>query len=108
MPGRRIINEEDARRCLAAAKSFRGGVAAWAQVNGVDGRSLNCWRVNLRRRKAPQPRALAPRLVELVPASMARAARIGYVLHIRGVELEVGNHFDEVSLRRLVRLLKSC
>jgi len=108
MPGRRIINEEDARRCLAAAKAFRGGVAAWAQVHGVDGRSLNCWRVNLRRRKAPAPRALAPRLVELVPAPMASAARAAYVLHIRGVELEVGHGFEDESLRRLIGLLKSC
>lgn len=83
-------------------------MAAWAQVNGVDGRSLNCWRVNLRRRKAPKPRALAPRLVELVPAPMPRATRSGYVLHVRGVELEVGDHFDEASLRRLVGVLKSC
>lgn len=108
MAGRRIFNEQDARRCLAAAKSSRGGLAAWARANGVDGRSLNAWRVNLGRRGVPRVRAIAPRMVELVPAAMRAAARAPYVLHIRGVELELGDNFDEQSLRRLVGLLKSC
>jgi hypothetical protein len=38
MAGRRILNEQDARRCLAAAKSSQAGVAAWSRAHGVDGR----------------------------------------------------------------------
>jgi hypothetical protein len=107
MAGRRIFDEQDARRCLAAAKAARGGAADWARAHGIDGRSLNAWRVNLSRRGVPRVRALAPRLVELVPAAPAsRTAR--YVLHVAGVELEVGDDFNEVGLRRLVTLLKSC
>lgn len=106
MAGRRIFDEQDARRCLAAARSSRDGLAAWARAHGIDGRSLNLWRVNLRRRGLP--RAVAPTMVELVPAPMATASRAPYVLHIRGVELEVGDDFEEQSLRRLVGLLKSC
>lgn len=108
MAGRRIINEQDARRCLAAARSSRGGLAAWARGHGIDGRSLNAWRVNLESRGVPRPRALAPKLVELVPAPTAVAARTPYVLHVRGVELEVGDDFNEQALRRLLGLLKSC
>lgn len=108
MAGRRIFNEQDARRCLAGAKSSRGGLAAWAQANGVDGRSLHCWRLNLGRRSVPRGRTLTPRLVELVPAAMTTIARAPYVLRIKGVELEVGDAFDEQSLRHLVGLLKSC
>lgn len=106
MAGRRILNEQDARRCLAAAKSSQGGPAAWARAHGVDARSLNCWRVNLGRRSVP--RALAPKMIELVPAPMVTVAHAPFVLHIRGVELEVDDNFDEPSLRRLVGLLKSC
>jgi len=106
MAGRRIANEQDARRCLAAAKASRGGLAAWTRAHGVDGRSLNAWRVNFERRGVPRLRAVGPKLVELVTA--APAARAPFVLHVRGVELEVDDNFDEQSLRRLVGLLKSC
>jgi hypothetical protein len=108
MAGRRIYDEQDARRCLAAARSTPGGLAAWAPKHGVDGRSVNAWRVNLERRGVPRPRTMAPRMVELVPAVPRFAPRASYVLRVAGVELEVGEHFDEPSLRRLVGLLKSC
>ena len=108
MAGRRILNEQDARRCLAAAKSARGGLAMWARAQGVDGRSLNAWRVNLGRRGVARVRAVVPKMVELVPTATLAAPRVPYVLHIGGVELEVGANFDEQFLRRLVGLLKSC
>lgn len=108
MVGRKIINEQDARRCLRAARSTRGGVAAWARAHGVDGRSLNAWRVNLGRRGVTRVRAVAPRMVELVPAAPRATVRTPYVLRVGGVELEVGDDFEPESLRRLVGLLKSC
>jgi hypothetical protein len=107
MAGRKIFDERDARRCLASARSSRGGLGAWARAHGVDGRSLNAWRVNFGRRGAPRARAASAKLVELVQATVS-VARSSYVLHIGGVELEVGDHFDEQSFRRLVGLLKSC
>ena len=112
MAGRRIFNEQDARRCLAAAKATGGGVAAWARQHGIDGRSLNAWRVNLQRRGGTRVRAVSPKLVELVPmpaVSRTRSeGRASYVLRVGGVELELGENFEEQSLRRLVGLLKSC
>ena len=107
MAGRRIFNEQDARRCLAAVRSSRDTLAEWARAHGIDGRSLNLWRVNLESRGVSRARSVAPKLVELVPAPSA-TARSPYVLHVRGVEVEVGHDFDEPSLRRLVGLLKSC
>jgi hypothetical protein len=45
--------------------------------------------------------------VELVPAAPpAPAAR--YVLHVGGVELELGDDFHEDTVRRLVQMLLSC
>jgi hypothetical protein len=108
MAGRKIFNEQDARRCLAAAKSSRGGLAAWTRAHGVDGRSLNLWRVNLERRGAPRKRTVGPKLIELVPAAPSILASAPYVLRVGGVELEVGDNFDEQSLRRLIGVLKSC
>jgi len=108
MAGRRIFDEQDARRCLAAAKAARGSLAEWARTHGIDGRSLNAWRVNLSRRGVPRARALAPRLIELVPATPPSSSAVRYVLRVGGVEFEVGDDFNEVGLRRLVTLLKSC
>jgi len=109
MAGRKIFNEQDARRCLAAVKSSRADLATWAGSHGIDGRSLNLWRVNLSRRGTSSPRAVKPvQLVELVPAVPRNVPRAPYVLRVGGVELEVGDQFDEQSLRRLVGILKSC
>lgn len=106
MAGRRIFNEQDARRCLSAARAARGGLAEWARAHGIDGRSLNAWRVNLGRRGVRRP-ASAPRLVELVPmAAAVSGAR--YVVHVSGVKLELGDDFNEHTVRRLVGLLRSC
>jgi hypothetical protein len=109
MAGRRISNEQEARRCLGAARSASGGLAEWARSHGIDGRSLNAWRVNLERRRAPRPRVVAPKVVELVPVPIAAAVSSArYVLHVGGVGLELGDDFNEQTLRRLVGLLRSC
>ncbi len=72
MAGRKVFDEQDARRCLLAAKSWRGGLSEWARANGVDGRSLNAWRVNLEGRGGTRKRRRSPtqrvRLVELIEA----------------------------------------
>lgn len=108
MAGRKVFNEQDARRCLAAVRASRRELAEWAREHGVDGRSLNLWRVNLERRGVVRVRAETPRMIELVPMAARVVARAPYVLRIGGVELELGADFDEQSLRRLVGLLKSC
>jgi hypothetical protein len=109
MAGRKVLNEQDARRCLTAVKASRRELGAWAREHGVDGRSLNLWRVNLARRGVLRVRATAPKLVELVVAPAAVVdRRASFVLRVGDVELEVGDNFDETSLRRLVGVLKSC
>jgi hypothetical protein len=37
---RKITDEREARRCLAAARAAGGTVGLWARANGIDGRSL--------------------------------------------------------------------
>jgi hypothetical protein len=103
---RKIEDERDARACLRAAKAARLSVGEWARDNGVDGRSLNAWRINLAR--SPIPAATAKlRLVELVPAAPPRAdAR--YVVHVDGARIELADDFREETLVRLVRALRAC
>ncbi len=112
MSGRRKIgNEHEARRCLSQVEAAGGEVGAWARAHGIDGRSLNAWRVNLARRgsAAEQSRRSSPvsALVELVPEpSSSRIAR--YVVDIGGARVELGDDFSEPTLRRLIEVLRSC
>jgi hypothetical protein len=103
---RKIEDERDARACLRAAKAARVSVGEWARDNGVDGRSLNAWRINLLRSCAPEEVA-KPQLVELVPTTPPRAdAR--YVVHVDGARIELADDFREETLARLVRALRAC
>jgi hypothetical protein len=107
MAGRKIRDAEDARACLSAVASSGLRRAQWARAHGVDGRSLNAWRLNLAERvvgAAPAERAL--RLVELVPEPVAEEAR--YVVRCGSLSVEVDHRFDGATLRRLLAVVASC
>jgi hypothetical protein len=121
---RKITDEREARRCLAAARRAGERAGAWARAHGIDGRSLNAWRVNLARRGASstttrtarrppaavivQPRRRAA-LVELVPAPRPSAsAPARYVVHVGEVRVEVGDDFAAATLRRILEVLRAC
>jgi hypothetical protein len=115
---RKITDEFDARRCLAAARRAGGDIGAWARANGVDGRSLNTWRMNLARRGSARASSAArsrtaevassrATLVELIPAP--RSSTGGrYVVHVGTTRVEVGDDFDPNTLRRIVEVLRAC
>lgn len=105
---RKIEDERDARTCLGAATVAGVSAGEWAREHGVDGRSLNAWRINLARAGAGQMPSASPlRLVELVPAPPPRAdAR--YVVHVSGAQIELADDFREETLVRLVRALRAC
>lgn len=112
--GRKIRDEREARRSLAAAK--RSGLSRrdWARARGIDGRSLRAWEMNLRRREThrePQRarEVAAPRgLVELVPiaARVAGGGDARYVLDVAGARLEFGDDVAVTTLRRVVEALR--
>jgi hypothetical protein len=117
--GRKIEDEREARACLKAAKGENLG--RWAREHGIDGRSLNAWRINLEARakstsrRPPRTKAAlsskSTALVELVPRSrveLVAPTSARYVVRIEGAELEVGDDFDAETLARLVRVLRSC
>lgn len=109
---RKINNQHEARRCLKAAE--RAGLTAgeWAREHGIDGRSLNAWRMNLARRTPAKQRTdLEPRLVELVPMAvpvLGPGSDPRYLVRIRDITIEFGADFHEESLVRLVRALHAC
>jgi transposase-like protein len=113
---RKITDEREARRCLAAARAAGGTVGRWARANGIDGRSLNAWRMNLARRGkggTPPPMkeatALHPRaaLVELVPTPRPTSAR-RYAVQLGDALVEFGDDFDPHTLRRVLEVLRAC
>lgn len=104
---RKIKDERDARACLKAATAARVSVREWARENGIDGRSLNAWRINLSRSGASEKAVSKPRLVELVPAAPARA-EARYVVRLAGADVELADDFREETLMRLVRALRAC
>ena len=117
MSKRKIADEQDARACLDRAKVEGQSLGAWARANGVDGRSLNIWRVNLERAdhcRGAGSSAMSdlPRfgLVELVPrperVNSGSGAR--YVLEIEGTRLEFGDDASSATLRRVLEAVRAC
>ena len=116
---RKITDEREARRCLRAAARAGEPAGAWARAHGIDGRSLNAWRINLARRAAtpkmsrPVPRwppaslARGPAVVELVPASPVKAAA-PFAVVVGELRVEVAGDFDPTTLQRLVQVLRAC
>ena len=99
---RRIKDEVEARACLAKVRESRLPLAAWSREHGIDGRSLNTWKVNLERREMA---GLKPRFVELVPRASVSAR---YAVIVGDVRIEVDDSFQAETLVRLVRALRSC
>jgi hypothetical protein len=99
---RRIRDEVEARACLAKVTESGRPLAAWSREHGIDGRSLNTWRVNLERRELA---ALKPRFVELVPRASMSAR---YAVVVGDVRIEVDDSFQPETLARLVAALRSC
>lgn len=99
---RKIRDEVDARACLAKVTESGRPLAAWSREHGIDGRSLNTWKVNLERREVA---ALKPRFVELVPRASMSAR---YAVIVGDVRIEVDDSFQPETLARLVAALRSC
>lgn len=103
---RKIRDQEDARRCLAAARAAGQGRSEWARQHGVDGRSLYGWEKKLEPDGA-EPQAKRRGLVELIPDARRPVAR-RFVVRCGRLAVEVDDHFDEAALGRLLRVVATC
>ena len=108
MAGRKIRDGADARTSLAAAAESKVSRAEWARQQGIDGRSLNAWRLNLARREQEEMEPRPIRLVELVPAAAPPCATARYLVRCGDLEVEVDGGFDDETLARLLRVVASC
>lgn len=102
---RKVRDAADARQLLDDLKHSRLSLADFAQVRGVDGRSLNMYRLNLESAvKAPEPL----RLVELVPSAAPASGAARYIVRCGELSVEVDDQFDDQVLRRLLAVVASC
>jgi hypothetical protein len=117
--GRKIEDEREAVRCLRAAERAGLSTGEWARANGIDGRSLRAWKMNIGRRGVParpQKRRRKPvrarhALIELVPAGTRATEGIGagrYLLEVGGARVEFGDDMSVATLRRVLEALRSC
>lgn len=84
------------------ARSPVRGMSSWAQAQGIDGRSLHCWKLNLGR---AQPSSVLE-LVAISPPAVSTRAR--YTVRVDGIEVEVGDDFCEETLQRLLEVVVAC
>ena len=117
MTRRKIRDHNEAAELLEALETSGQSAADFCRARGLDGRSLNCWRINLQRDGAPPQRDGAPpqrddgpalgglRLVELAAARPEPAV---YRIVVGGIEVEVDDHFREDTLARLLAVVAAC
>ena len=106
---RKIDNENDARSCLAQAAASGLPRARWAQMHGIDARSLHAWHLNLNRH-----RRVTADFLELISTPADRhptaTAPSPSVLRVRrgDVVVEVPEDFDDEQLVRVLRAFAAC
>lgn len=100
MQRRKIKNRRDAESCLTAAAANAQTPTAWARSNGVDGRSLRCWRLAIEGRRPPAPL----RLLEVIAAAPTPPS---YTVRCGRFEVDAPHDFDDAVLGRLLRVVAS-
>jgi len=105
---RKVHDERDAQALLMELEHSGLELSAFCAVQGIDGRSLNCWRHNLGDRTGHRLSSQALRLVEVVAMENDLAPPAAYKLSIGGVCIEVDDHFRDATLARLLRVAATC
>lgn len=86
MEGRRKVRDRaEAVELLEAWSSSGLSLRSFCAEQGLDGRSLNIWRVNLERQnEAPRGAGLGLQLIELVRRDAVEPAPAPYRVHVAG------------------------
>ena len=116
MAGRKIIDAAEARRLVTAVWRSGKSTGEWVRGRGIDGRSLQAWKMTFERQGASDSKRRRPSrvhtkrktLVELVPTPAIATRSAKYVIERDGVRLEFGDDFTEDTLRRVLGVLRSC
>ena len=99
---RKVRDEDDAWELLDEWEASGLELRDFCEQRGINGRSLNCWRLNLGARE-PEPTL---RLVEVVTAQPAHKAE--YRVAVGDVVVQVDDDFRDDTLARLLRVVSAC
>lgn len=116
MAGRKIVDVAEARRLVRAVQRSGKSTGEWVRGRGIDGRSLQAWKMTVERgafdapkpRQSSRPAAKRQALIELVPKPVMVTRAAKYVIERDGVRLEFGDDFADDTLRRVLLVLRSC
>ncbi len=97
MAGRKVVNQAEAEVLLAKWRAEAVDFRVFCRERGLDGRSLQCWRMNLTRRAGSRP----VRLLELTLPEPSKS-RASYRVTVGDFTVEVGDDFREDTLGRLL------
>ena len=100
---RKVRDENDAQKLLVDWERSGLDISAFCARVGVDGRSLNCWRVNLGRREETKT---APPLRFLEVVGTQAAPRAEYRIRVGELVVEVDDDFREDTLCRILRAVR--
>lgn len=99
---RKVRDADDAWALLDEWEASGLELRDFCERRGIDGRSLNCWRLNLGAHE-PEPQL---RLVEVVGPQSARKAE--YRVEVGDVVVQVDDDFRDDTLARLLRVVAAC
>ena len=108
MPCRKVRDESEARQFLEAVACSGLARADWARRHGIDGRSLNAWRLVLERRDRKRDRVPEPiEFMELIPTEPS-SRQPTLDLRVHDVRIAVPVDFDDRHLERVLRVVLAC
>jgi hypothetical protein len=107
MDRRKVRDGDDALELLRALSRSGLSRTEFCRRQGIDGRSLHCWELNLGRRHG-QVASEAPAL-RLLEVTVARPRpSVSYRVHVGDLVVEVDDDFVDDTLARLVAVLATC
>lgn len=108
MAGRKIGDAAEARQCLDQAAASGMTRAACARSRGIDGRSLNAWRMNMARGRRGHGDEL--RLVELIERVPPREEPSRFRIRVScgPFVVEVTAPVDEEALAQVLSVVATC
>lgn len=105
MARRKIRDADEARILLDRYEVCGASLVDFARMEGIDGRSLNAWRINLERARRRDIDSV-PEFIELV--STGAVGTSPFLVRCGPFAVEVPPQFDAATLARLLEVVATC
>jgi len=102
---RKVMSRAEALELLGELDASGQALPVFCSDRGLDGRSLQCWRMNLMK-KSPSTQAPSARGLRLVELALP-AAQGSYRVLVGDVTIELDDAFREDTLSRLLNVMEA-